>query len=433
MPARAVREYPSIKAPRIAILDNGLRIVTDQMAHLATTSLGVWVAAGSRDEAETENGLSHFLEHMAFKGTAKRSARDIAEQFEALGGELNAATGHESTAFYARVLSGDEAAALDILADILLQPAFAEDEFHRERDVILQEISAIQDSPEDVTFDGLHETAFPGQPLGRPIIGTAGRLLGYLPHHLRAFLGRHYVTENMVVSAAGGVDHEAFVRHAEALFGGLPRQPSRRGPEARYVGGVSASGRVFEQAHLALGLPGPFYGDDAYFVAQVFSGVFGGGMSSRLFQEVREKRGLCYSIYASVWSLRDTGMTYLHAATAPELMDELSDVVAKEFHDMCQTPPSETEVDRAKAQLKVGLVSALESSAARAEQMARHLIGFGRLFSADELIARVEAVSRQEVLAYAQDIARGRTTVSIAGAGERSRGFGEQVAARFGT
>ena len=418
-------------APRVTTLVNGIRVVTDSMPHLATTSLGVWVAAGSRDEREDENGLSHFLEHMAFKGTTTRSPRDIAEEIEALGGELNAATGHESTAYYARVLSGDEKAALDILGDILMAPKFDAEEFVREREVILQEIASIQDSPDDVTFDGLHETAFPDQPLGRPIIGTSDRLARYRPEHLKAFLARHYNSENIVISAAGGVDHDGFVRHAEALFGGLPQGTVSSGPAARYVGGTVASNRAFEQAHVAIGLPGPAYGDDDFFVAQVFAGIFGGGMSSRLFQEVREKRGLCYSIYASIWSLRDTGMTYLHAATAPELMDQLTGVIAHEFNEMRRGVPSEAEVQRAKAQLKVGLVSALESSAARAEQMARHLIGFGRLFSADELIERVEQVTREDVLNYAQSIGRGQATVSVTGAGRRSLDYSNVAAERL--
>jgi predicted Zn-dependent peptidase len=416
---------------RVTTLNNGVRVVTDSMPHLQTTSLGVWIAVGSRDEQAPENGLSHMLEHMAFKGTAKRTAQDIAEQIEALGGELNAATGHEATAYYARVLTGDEPAALEILADILLAPLFEASEFARERDVILQEIAATFDTPDDITFDLLHEIAYPDQPLGRPIIGTEERLKAFTTDHLKAFLKKHYVSENMVISAAGGVQHDDLVRHAEALFGGLPRTSREAGAGARYVGGIRTTDRAFEQTHLAIGLPGPAYGADQYFAAQVFAGIFGGGMSSRLFQEVREKRGLCYSIYASIWSLKDTGMTYLHAATAPEAMDELTDVIGQVFGDLRQTAPTDKEIQRAKAQLKVGLVSALESSAARAEQMARHLSGLGKLLSPSYLIERVEAVSASDVLAYANAIGQGQPSVSVVGAGQSAQQYGERAATRL--
>ncbi len=401
----------------ITTLDNGLRVVTDHMAHLATTSLGVWVAAGSRHESESDNGMSHLLEHMAFKGTRQRTARAIAEEIEALGGELNAATGHESTAYYARVLAGDEAAALAILADILQDPLFADDELRREQEVILQEIAATQDSPEDIVFDLLHETSYPGQALGRPILGTPARVQGFSSADLKRFLAASYGPSQMVVSAAGGVNHDALVRHAEALFQ-APNSPSKGGcVTARYAGGTVKSDKPFEQCHIAMGFEGPSYRDEGYFAAQVFSGIFGGGMSSRLFQEVREKRGLCYSIYSNVWGLEDTGMIYLHTATAPEAAGELTSVIASELAAMCQTPPMLAEVERSKAQLKVGLLSALESSAARAEQMARHLVAYDRVISKEDLIARVDAVSPQDVLTCARQTADSKVTFSVVGAG----------------
>jgi len=401
----------------ITTLGNGLRVVTDHMEHLATTSLGVWVATGSRHESETDNGISHLLEHMAFKGTNKRSARAIAEEIEALGGELNAATGHESTAYYARVLAGDEAAALEILADILQDPLFAEDELRREQEVILQEIAATQDSPEDIVFDLLHEATYPDQALGRPILGTPKRVQGFSSADLRRFLAATYSPAQMVVSAAGGVTHDAFVRHAEALFK-APNSPSKgASAPARYKGGLVKSDKPFEQCHIAMGFEGPSYRGEGYFVAQVFSGIFGGGMSSRLFQEVREKRGLCYSIYSNVWGLEDTGMIYLHTATAPEAAGELTRVIASELDAMCQQPPTAEELQRSQAQLKVGLLSALESSAARAEQMARHLVAYDRVISKEDLIDRVDAVTPDDVLVCARDMAESAVTFSVVGAG----------------
>ena len=415
----------------LTTLPNGLRVVTDHMAHLATTSLGVWVATGARHESEAENGISHLLEHMAFKGTQQRTARDIAEEIEALGGELNAATGHETTAYYARVLAGDEAAALAILADILQNPAFDLDELKREQEVIVQEIAGTQDSPEDLVFDLLHELAYPGQALGRPILGTPGRVQSFSAADLQRFLSANYHPGQMVISAAGGVHHEALVRHAEALFQAPNRRLNGSHVAARYVGGSAQSQKPFEQCHIAMGFEGPSYRDDGYYAAQVFSGIFGGGMSSRLFQEVREKRGLCYSIYSNVWGLGDTGMIYLHTATAPEAAAGLTDVIASELASLCEQPPTDNEIQRAKAQLKVGLLSALESSAARAEQMARHLIAYDRVISKEDLIARVDSVTAADVLTCARQTAERAATVSVVGAGEREAEVVEHVAARF--
>lgn len=434
---------------QITTLDNGLRVVSDHMEHLATTSLGVWVATGARHESEAENGISHLLEHMAFKGTRQRSARDIAEEIEALGGELNAATGHETTAYYARVLAGDEAAALAILADILQDPKFAVEDLKREQEVIVQEIAATQDCPEDIVFDLLHDAAYPDQALGRPILGSPERVQQFSSNDLKEFLNRRYRPNRMIVSAAGGVHHDALVRHVEALFTG-PNQASdglveqiqtgaqqgaQNGTEylAKYVGGTVASSKPFEQCHVAMGFLGPSYRDQTFFAAQVFSGIFGGGMSSRLFQEVREKRGLCYSIYSSVWGLEDTGMIYLHAAMAPQAAGELTDIIAAELSAMCDKPPLETEVLRSKAQLKVGLLMALESSAARAEQMARHLSAYDRVISKDDLIARVDAVTPDDVLHCARATAASVPTISVVGAGKRSQQIAEHAAHQFAT
>lgn len=401
----------------IATLPNGLRVVTDRMPHLATTSLGVWVATGSRHESETDNGISHLLEHMAFKGTRKRSAQRIADDIETLGGELNAATGHETTAYYARVLSGDEGHALEILSDILQQPLFSEDELAREKDVIVQEIAATYDSPEDIVFDQLHDRSYPGQSLGRPILGTPERVRAFSSDDLRRFLAAAYRPDRMIVAAAGGVDHQSLVRHAEALFQAPNPESNGVAEGAHYVGGVVRSDKPFEQCHIAMGFEGPSYRNSSYIAAQVFSGIFGGGMSSRLFQEVREKRGLCYSIYANVWGLGDTGMIYLHAATAPEAARELTEVIQAELAKLCDAAPSEQELQRAKAQLKVGLLSALESSAARAEQMARHLIAYDHVISKDELIDRVDSVTGDDVLDCARSTANSALTYSVVGAG----------------
>ena len=410
----------------ITKLASGLTIVSHHMPHLETVSLGVWVAAGARHETEAENGISHLIEHMAFKGTARRSARQIAEEIEQVGGELNAATSLETTAYYARVLKGDEAVALDILADIIQNSAYSEAELSREREVILQEIAGINDSPDELAYDLLQDAAFPEQAVGRPIIGTPESVTRFTADDLRRFLKQRYVATRMVVSAAGAVRHDVLARHAEALFGTLNAAAAGEGESARYVGGVRASPKAFEQSHLVLGFKGPSYREADFFTGQVMSGLMGGGMSSRLFQEVRENRGLCYSIYSSAWGLTDGGMFTVHAATGVDEMDELIDVVSSEIVRAASEPPAEAEVSRAKAQLKAGLLMGLESSSARAEQMARHLLAYDRLLAPKELIERVDAVTPDAIRGFVERMVRqSGPSVAVVGAGKRSRPWAE--------
>jgi predicted Zn-dependent peptidase len=405
-------------------LANGLRIVSHTMPHLETVSLGVWVAAGARNETEREHGISHLLEHMAFKGTTTRSARQIAEEIEEVGGELNAATSLETTAYYARVLKSDEAIALELLADILQNASYAEADLEREREVILHEIAGIQDSPDEIAYDLVQEAAFPGQPVGRPIIGTPESVRRLSTEDLRTFLRCRYLAPHMVISAAGAIDHAKLVRLGEALFGGLNGGQVQTGEAARYIGGRRASAKPFEQSHLLVGFKAPSYREAEFYTAQVFSGLFGGGMSSRLFQEVRERRGLCYAIYSSAWGLADAGLFEIHAATGAELMEDLIEVIADEIADAAATGPCERELARAKAQLKAGLLVSLESSSARAEQIARQLLAFGRLLAPDELIQHVEDVTAEWVRVIAERLATGSLpSIAVVGAGPRSADF----------
>jgi predicted Zn-dependent peptidase len=412
-------------------LGNGLRVVSNHMPHVETVSLGVWVAAGARHERETEHGISHLLEHMAFKGTERRSASDIAEEIEAVGGELNAATSLETTAYYARTLKGDLPLALDILADILLIARYAEDELEREREVILQEIAATRDSPDEIAYELLQEAAFPEQAIGRPIQGTAASVKRFSAENLRAFLKGNYGAARMVISAAGNVSHGELVRHVEAQFGSLNGGLGSRFEPARYVGGTRTSAKPFEQSHLVMAVAGPSYRSADFYTAQVFSGLFGGGMSSRLFQEVRERRGLCYAIYSSCWALADTGLFGIHAATGPEMMGKLIDVVGEQFQRAASERPSEAELARSKAQLKAGLLMGLESSSARAEQMARQLLLFDRLMDAPELIERIDVVTADAVRDLAAGLITGsQPSVTIVGAGRKGEGFARQAAER---
>lgn len=418
----------------VSTLKNGIRVVSHHMSHVETTSLGVYVGVGARHETASQNGLSHLLEHMAFKGTKRRSALQIAEQIEQVGGEINAATSLEQTAYYARVLKGDEGLALDILADIVQNSTFDEAELVREREVILQEIAATKDSPEEIVFDLIQEAAFPGQPVGRPILGTRKTVTAARPCDLNAFLTECYVPSKMVISAAGAIHHEALERHAAAQFGGLScavRARESTEESARYVGGARSSARTFEQCHVVAGFEGPSYGTAQAFTAQVFSGLLGGGMSSRLFQEVREKRGLCYAIYSSAWGLKDSGMFQIHAATGSGMFEELIGVIGSELDQIAQSGPTEREVERAKAQLKAGLLMSLESSGARAEQMARHLLVYGRLIDSAELVAKVEAVTVGGVQELAQSMLATRSSVAVAGAGRKSAAHAQMAEQRM--
>ena len=380
-------------------LANGLTVVSHAMAEVETVSLGIWVGAGSRSEAASEHGVAHFLEHMAFKGTARRSAQDIAEEIEAVGGDLNAATGVDSTAYYARVLRKDLALALDILSDIILSPRFDRTELGRERDVILQEIAAALDSPEDIAFDLVQEAAFPDQPVGRPILGTVESVSRFKRAHLGSYLAAHYHGPNMVLAAAGAVDHAALVAEAERRLGSFDTHATPQPESALYAGGARRSEKSFEQTHLVLAFQAPAYRHPDYFTAQICAGALGGGMSSRLFQEVRERRGLCYAIYSFSSGLSDSGMFAIHAAGGPERAHELFAVIRDELVKAADEGFREDEVARVKAQLKMGLLTGLESSSARAEQLARQILIHGRPLTTEELIEKVEQVQAADLQA----------------------------------
>ena len=379
----------SVEVTRLA---SGLSVVTDRMPHLESASLGVWIGAGSRDEAADEHGISHLLEHMAFKGTKRRTARQIAEEIEAVGGDLNAATSVESTAYYARVLKADVPLALDVLSDILSEPAFDAEELRREQNVIVQEIGATEDAPDDLVFDRLQETAFPQQAVGRSILGTPETVRSFNSARLRAYLARNYRGPDMLVAAAGAVEHKRIVEEAERRFAGFAGPAAPAPAPAHFHGGSRVETRDLEQVHIALALQGVAVRDNELYSLQVFTSVLGGGMSSRLFQEVREQRGLCYAIHAFHMPYSDTGIFGLYAGTdevdAPELMQVVIDQIAGATETV-----NESEVNRAKAQMKAGLLMALESSEARVGQLARQMLAYGRPIPLDEIVAKVDAVT----------------------------------------
>jgi predicted Zn-dependent peptidase len=402
---------------RVEKLPSGLTVVTDRMDHLRTASLGIWIGAGSRNEDVQEHGIAHLLEHMAFKGTKRRSARQIVEEIEAVGGDLNASTGLESTGYYARVLGEDVPLALDILSDILTNSTFDAQELAREQGVILQEIGASNDTPDDIVFDLFQGRAFPDQSIGRPILGTPQSVRSFEPDSLRAYLARHYRSPRMIVAAVGDVHHESVVAAARERLSAVPAEPGMPAPPARYRGGREIVHRDIEQAHVVLGFEGCSYLDPRYFALQVFTSVLGGGASSRLFQEVREKRGLCYTIYAAHQPFFDTGIFSIYAGTDPKDARDLTSVVVDELADVAETA-SEAEIARVKALIKVGLLGVLESSSARADQLARQILAFGRPIPLDEIAAKIDAVTVEDVRAAGRAlVGSGRPTFAGLGPG----------------
>jgi len=388
---------------QVSILANGLRVVTDTIPHVETAALGIWVNIGTRHEKAQINGIAHMLEHMAFKGTKTRKARDIAEQIEAVGGYLNAATSREMTAYYVRVLKEDVPLALDILSDILLNSVFDPEELERERAVILQEINQANDTPDDVIFDYFQETAFPNQTMGHPILGTAEIIKQIDRDTLLTFMQDHYVASRMVLAAAGNVDHKQIVSIAEKCFATLNADAPILLEQALYTGGDFRHQRDLEQVHMVIGFEGIPMDHKDYYTASVLAALFGGGMSSRLFQEIREKRGLVYSIYAFKSSYTDAGLFAVYAGTGPDQVEELIPVICDEINKATDFIEEE-ELNRAKAQLKAGLLMGLESTSNRCEQLAQHMLFHGRPISSLEITERIEAVNLGDLKRIAKTI-----------------------------
>lgn len=384
-------------------LSNGLTIVAEQMPGLESSTVGVWVQAGARNEEEAQNGIAHFLEHMAFKGTKTRSALEIAEVIEDVGGFINAYTSREMTAYYTRVLGADVPLALDVLADILRNSTFDPREIEIERGVILSEIGQSLDTPDDIIFDWLQGVSYPDQPMGRPILGPASNIKRFQQADLSGFVARQYGAENLVISAAGMVDFSALVKQAEALFGDMPRNAPLKPADARFIGGEKREEKALEQAHFTLGFAAPSIRDAEVYTAQIYSMLLGGGMTSRLFQEAREKRGLCYSIFASITPGLENGMLSIYAGTSGAQVAELAEVTIAEMKRAVDDI-SEAELARAQVQMKAGMLMGLESPSARAERMARSISIWGKVPPLSETVEKIEAVSVHGLRAYAASV-----------------------------
>ncbi|QXT40943.1 M16 family metallopeptidase [Gymnodinialimonas ceratoperidinii] len=395
-------------------LDNGLRIVTEHMPGLESTALGIWVSAGGRHERVEQNGIAHFLEHMAFKGTARRSALQIAEEIEDVGGYINAYTSREVTAYYARVLKDDVALALDLIGDIVLNPIFDPREIEVERGVILQEIGQAADTPDDVIFDWLQAAAYPEQPLGRTILGPAERVQAFGRKDFDTFVAENYGPGQLIVSAAGAVDHDEIVRLAEKAFGHLKPVPQALPQPGTFQGGEHRVVKALEQAHFTLALEAPGYRSDDIYTAQIYATALGGGMSSRLFQEIREKRGLCYTIYSQVGSYDDTGLLTIYAGTSGEDLPELVGLTIDELKRSADTM-TEAELARARAQMKAGLLMGLESPSARAERLARLVAIWNRVPPLEESVARIDAVTLDGLKEHAGAMGQAGSAMALYG------------------
>ena len=387
-------------------LKNGFRIVTENMPGLKSASIGIWINAGGRHERIEQNGIAHFLEHMAFKGTSRRSSVQIAEAIEDVGGYINAYTSREMTAYYARVLAGDVALALDVVSDIVLNPIFDPAEIEVERGVILSEIGQALDTPDDIIFDWLQEVSYPDQPLGRSILGPEERVANFKKWDLSTFVSENYGANQMILAAAGAVDHDKIVLQCEEIFGDLVARKQSPVLPGHFQGGEIRQVKDLEQAHFALAFESPNYKNPDIYTAQVFATAFGGGMSSRLFQEIREKRGLCYSIFASVGAYCDTGTLTMYAGTSGDKVSELANITMDELKRAADDM-GEAEVARARAQMKAGLLMGLESPSSRAERLARMVAIWDRIPSLDEIVAQIDGVTTETVRNFAGSMSSG--------------------------
>tara|TARA_R110000787_G_scaffold274979_1_gene383240 strand:- start:83787 stop:85043 length:1257 start_codon:yes stop_codon:yes gene_type:complete len=414
---------------RVTQLDNGMRVATDAMQTVETVTLGAWVETGARDETPEINGISHLLEHMVFKGTERRSARAIAEEIEAVGGHLNAYTSRENTAYYAKVLKEDVGLAVDLVSDIVLNATMDPIELEREKSVICQEIHQAHDTPDDIVFDSLQETAYPEQAIGRPVLGTEQIVRGLARDDIAHYRTTGYTAPAVVFCAAGRIDHDALVELIADAFDALPATPRGIRTPATYNGGDHRTERDLEQVHIVLGLEGVGYKEDAFYAASVLSTLFGGGMSSRLFQEIREERGLAYSIYSFLSCCEDSGMFGIYAGTGTDEVGELLPIIAGEAEKLISTL-SEDETARARAQLKANILMARESTSARAEQLARHLMLFDRPLDVAELVEKIDAVDDAAVKAVAQRLFKGTPTLAAIGPIGNVEAF-DTLAARF--
>jgi predicted Zn-dependent peptidase len=393
------------------VLDNGIRIISHEMPDTRSVSVGIWVENGSRHESETQNGISHFIEHLLFKGTERRTAAAIAEEMDAVGGVLNAFTSKENTCYYAKVLDENLPLAIDLLTDIFLHSSFDAEEIERERSVILQEISQAEDTPDDYVHDLFNLDLFQNHPIGRPICGRQETVSGFRRDDLVKFFKSRYVPERVIVSAAGHIRHADLVDEMARRLGSISNSAGasiRADGEAapRMARGVYPHMKSLEQVHLCLGMPGIQQAHPKRYVAYVLNTLLGGGMSSRLFQEIREKRGKAYSVYSFASSYKDIGYLGIYAGTSLESTEEVVELIAQEVRKLAAGEMTDEEITRTKGQLVGSTLLGLESTDSWMSHIARNEIYFGTTVTTDEICRRIRAVSRADVVELATELFR---------------------------
>ena len=397
-------------------LPNGLRVVGERLTHVRSCTVGIWVKVGSMNEQPEENGLSHFIEHMVFKGTKNRSARDIAEEMDMVGGQLNAFTSKECTCYYAKVIDDDLRLAVDILADLALRPVFDEKELNKERGVVLEEIAMVEDTPEDLVHELLCGAQYSGS-LRFPILGANERIRGYSRADMVAYWRRHYVPQNMVLAIAGNYDWENFIQLVNTYFDEFPNKQGEEAPcqPQRFESGRRSRAKDTEQLHICMGFPGvPSDSDDLYALS-VFNNALGGGISSRLFQRIREELGMAYSVYTYSSSYRDIGVFNVYAGTTPENGETVIREMQEQMKLFVDKGLTEKEFKSAKAQLRGGFVLGLESSSGRMQSIGRGMLLLGKMRDPEETLSKIDAVTQEDVMAIARRVLDAPPSAAIVG------------------
>ncbi len=396
-------------------LENGLRLITDTVTTVESVAVGIWCDVGTRHEDMKYNGVAHMVEHMMFNGTPTRSAKDIVEQIEMVGGQMNAYTSRENTAYYVHLLKDDLSLAMDVLSDMIQRPTFPDQELEKERGVIIQEIGMTNDTPDDLVFDLYQEIAYPNQSLGAPILGTSEIVQNMTKKTLFDYVKNSYNAQNLVISISGNVEHEDALALVHQYFTDLPETPKSSYDAANYKGGEIRTNKKLEQSHVVLGFQGVGKKADDYYDAIMLSTILGGGMASRLFQEVREKHGLVYSVYSSHAGYNDDGQFEIYAGTGPDKLSKLVPVICDEVQKIVQNKVLKEELLRAKSQLRAGVLMGRESMLSRANRQAKHLISFDENFDLQKLLDKIEAVDIDSIQKISQKIFSGRPTLSALG------------------
>lgn len=389
--------------PKIHTLKNGLRVCVDYVSSVETAAIAVFTNTGSRNESPEINGISHFLEHMAFKGTKTRNALQIAEQFDNIGGKINAFTSREKTVYYAKVLKQDTEFATEFLSDILQNSTFDEAELEKERGVILQEIAMTNDTPDDIVFDYFSETAFPDQAIGRSILGPTKNIKKFKRKDFSDYIGKQYNYSNMAVVASGNVDEKKFIKYVEKYFNNLGENKIKKFEAAKYQGGDFRKNKDLEQVNLVLGFEGLSYMDKNYYKCQILAAILGGGMSSRLFQEVREKRGLAYSVYSFNYANHDSGLFGIYLGTTEDKTNQALEVISDEVLKITRKITDE-ELKRVITQTKAGLLMARESIVSRSQKIGGDILAYNRIISEEEVLKEISSYSKKDITNIAEKI-----------------------------